>query len=81
MRTVTKKEAIDMLLANNYRAVDVVMTVDYDGEDMDVYLTRAYVSKEDKHVPLTINEKHMDMYDILFIKERNDIMFIKERSV
>jgi hypothetical protein len=71
MKTVTKKEAIDMLLANNYRAIDVVITVDYDGEDIDVYLTRAYVSKEDKHVPLTINEKHMDMYDILFIQEYN----------
>ena len=33
MIKVTKQEAIDKLLANNYRAIEILQTYDHDGED------------------------------------------------
>ena len=67
MIQVTKQEAIDKLLANNYRGIEIVKTVDYDGEDLDIFHTMAYVDKSHKHVPLKVNKKHMDMYDFIYI--------------
>lgn len=67
MKKVTKQEAIDMLLANNYRAIEIMQTIDFDGEDRDVFKTMAYVDKTHKHVPLKVNEKHMDMFDFIYI--------------
>ena len=67
MIQVTKQEAIDKLLANNYRGIEIVKTVDYDGEDLDIVHTMAYVDKSHKHVPLKVNKKNMDMYDFIYI--------------
>jgi hypothetical protein len=69
MIKVTKQQAIDQLLANNYRAIELQKTVDMDGENVDIFHTMGYVSKEDKHVPLKIHEKNMDMYDFIYIVE------------
>jgi len=69
MTTVTKQESLDKLLANNYRAITILETVDHDGQDEDIYLTVGYVAKEDKHVPFTILKHNMDMYDFLYILE------------
>jgi len=67
MIKVTKQEAIDKLLANNYRAIEIVQTVDYDGEDQDILHTVAYVDKSHKFVPLKVNKKNMDMYDFIYV--------------
>jgi hypothetical protein len=69
MIKVTQQEAIDKLLANNYKAIDILQTVDYDGEDIDIFFTRAYVDKSNKDVPLKILKNNMDMYDFIYIIE------------
>jgi hypothetical protein len=71
MITVTQQEAIDKLLANNYRAITILQTVDCDGEDIDIVFTTAYVDKSDKDVPLKILKSNMDMYDFIYIIESN----------
>lgn len=70
MIEVTKQEAVNKLLANNYRAIEILQTVDYDGENIDVLWTIGYVAKNDTHVPLKILKKHMDMYDFLYIVKK-----------
>jgi hypothetical protein len=67
MIKVTKQEAIDMLLANNYRAIEILETCDHDGEDVDVFVTMAYVDKSHKHVPLKVLKQNMDMYNFIYI--------------
>lgn len=69
MIKVTKQQAIELLLANKYRAIELLKTVDMDGEDIDLFHTMGYVNKEDKHVPLKLHIKNMDMYDFLYIIE------------
>jgi len=69
MIKITKQEAIDKLLANNYRAVEILQTVDYDGEDIDIFFTMAYVDKSQKNVPLKILKNNMDLYNIIYIVE------------
>ena len=69
MIQVTKQEAIDKLLANNYRGIEIVKTVDYDGEDLDIFHTMAYVDKSQKNVPLKILKNNMDLYNIIYIVE------------
>ena len=70
MIKVTKQEAIDKLLANKCRAIEILQTVDYDGENIDVLWTIGYVAKSDKHVPLKILKKNMDMYDFMYIVKK-----------
>jgi hypothetical protein len=69
MIKVTKQQAIDNLLANNYRAIEILETVDYDGKDIDIFFTMAYVDKSQKNVPLKILKNNMDMYNIIYIVE------------
>ena len=69
MKKVTKQEAITMLLANNYRAIEILQTCDHDGQDEDIFLTMAYVDKSHKHVPLKVLKQNMDMYDFIYIVE------------
>jgi hypothetical protein len=69
MKTVTKQESIAMLLANNYRGIDILESVDFDGEYIDVHHTVAYVDKSHKHVPLKVYKYDMHMYDFLYIVE------------
>jgi len=70
MIEITKQEAIDNLLANNYRAIEIMQTIDFDGEDRDILWTIGYVAKTDTHVPLKILKKNMDMYDFLYIVQK-----------
>lgn len=70
MIEVTKEEAVDNLLANKCKAIEILQTVDYDGEDMDILWTIGYVAKNDTHVPLKIHKKNMDMYDFLYIVKK-----------
>ena len=70
MIEVTKQEAIDNLLANKCRAIEILQTVDCDGEDEDILWTIGYVAKNDTHVPLKILKKNMDMYDFLYIVKK-----------
>jgi hypothetical protein len=67
MILISKQEAIDKLLANNYRAIEILETVDDDGEDRDIFYTMGYVAKDDKHVPLKVHKENMDMYDFIYI--------------
>lgn len=67
MIKVTKQEAIDKLLANNYRAIEILQTIDDDGEDIDVFFTIAYVDKSYKDVPLKVLKNNMDLYDFIYI--------------
>lgn len=69
MKKVTKQEAITMLLANNYRAIEILQTCDHDGEEEDIFVTIAYVDKSHKHVPLKVLKQNMDMYDFIYIVE------------
>ena len=69
MIKVTKQEAIDKLLANNYRGIEILQTCDHDGEEEDIFVTMAYVDKSHKHVPLKVLEQNMDMYDFIYIVE------------
>ena len=67
LKRVTKQESIDKLLANNFRAIEILQTVDYDGEDIDIFHTMAYVDKSHNHVPLKVLKQNMDMYDFIYI--------------
>ena len=69
MIKVNKQEAIDKLLANNYRAIEILQTVDCDGEDEDIFFTMAYVDKLHKDVPLKVLKNNMDLYDFVYIIE------------
>lgn len=69
MIKVTKQEAIDKLLANNYRAIEILQTIDDDGEDIDVFFTMAYVDKLYKDVPLKVLKNNMDLYNFIYIVE------------
>jgi hypothetical protein len=69
MIKVTKQEAIDKLLANNYRAIEILQTIDDDGENVDVFFTMAYVDKSHKDVPLKVLKNNMDLYDFIYIVE------------
>lgn len=75
MIEVTKEEAIDNLLANKCRAIEIYEKVDCDGSEEDILWTIGYVAKSDKHVPLHILKRNMDMYDFLYIvKNYNQII-------
>ena len=70
MIEITKQEAIDNLLANKCRGIEILQTIDFDGEDRDILWTIGYVKKTDTHVPLKILKKNMDMYDFLYIVQK-----------
>ncbi len=67
MILISKQQAIDQLLANNYRAIEILETVDDDGEERHIFHTMGYVAKSDKHVPLKVLKENMDMYDFIYI--------------
>jgi len=51
MENLTKQQALDMLIANNYRSIKITVTVDFDGEKEEITWAYAYVDKSNKDIP------------------------------
>ena len=73
MENLTKQQALDMLIDNNYRSIKITVTVDCDGEKEEITWAYGYVDKSNKDIPKWFNKKYLDMYDdqIVYLVKEN----------